>query len=185
MIIKPIPITVWWADLRSASNRISKILDSTEIAKAENYLNPAATGRSLVASALLRVAAANQLGIDIADVVITRTCPDCGQDHGKPNITSLEVSVSHSGVLVLVATASVPVGVDVEQLADIERFHPEKPNWTEYEALLKLGQKTGPVVTKTLTTPIPGYQATLVAATTDPIEITELNGNKILESFLS
>jgi 4'-phosphopantetheinyl transferase len=46
-----------------------------------------------------------------------RTCPGCGEPHGKPAIAGGGPghSVAHSGDLIAVAVAGAPVGVDVEQ----------------------------------------------------------------------
>ena len=48
----------------------------------------------------------------------TPACGQCGEPHGKPVIEggAVEHSVAHSGDLVAVAVARMPVGVDVEQL---------------------------------------------------------------------
>jgi 4'-phosphopantetheinyl transferase len=76
--------------------------------------------RLMVGSALLRLAAGRLLDRPPASVRVDRTCPDCGQPHGKPHIVDgggLEVSVSHSGDRVAVAlTFGAEVGVDVEQV---------------------------------------------------------------------
>lgn len=45
-----------------------------------------------------------------------RTCGRCGELHGKPRADGVELSVTHSGDIVGVATARVPVGMDVEQV---------------------------------------------------------------------
>ena len=53
-----------------------------------------------------------------AQVSFDRACSQCGKPHGKPAVRGggPELSVSHSGDLVAVAVATMPVGVDVEQL---------------------------------------------------------------------
>ncbi|MBT2440923.1 4'-phosphopantetheinyl transferase superfamily protein [Streptomyces sp. ISL-36] len=51
-------------------------------------------------------------------------CPCCGGPHGRPAVaqgrTPLHFSLSHGGDLVLVGVASVPIGVDVEALPELE-----------------------------------------------------------------
>ncbi|HEV2360403.1 MAG TPA: 4'-phosphopantetheinyl transferase superfamily protein [Acidimicrobiales bacterium] len=71
----------------------------------------------VVGAWLCRGAVAGILGVDPCDVVISRSCPDCEREHGKPVVVGapVHVSVSHSRELVAVAaTTSGPVGVDVE-----------------------------------------------------------------------
>jgi 4'-phosphopantetheinyl transferase len=90
-------------------------------------------------------------------------CPNCGGPHGRPALAgadrSVQFSLSHSGDLVLVAVAGVPIGVDVEELSEEQvaadlstRLHPaeqreitaaDQPRlaftrvWTRKEAYLK------------------------------------------------
>ena len=48
-----------------------------------------------------------------------RTCDRCGAQHGRPRVvgSGIELSVSHSGDLVLVAVSDgSPIGVDVEEI---------------------------------------------------------------------
>ncbi|WP_405939273.1 4'-phosphopantetheinyl transferase superfamily protein [Streptomyces sp. NBC_00726] len=53
------------------------------------------------------------------------TCPCCGGPHGRPTVLGpgrdeLFFSLSHRGDLALVGTAAVPIGVDVDLVADPE-----------------------------------------------------------------
>jgi 4'-phosphopantetheinyl transferase len=55
--------------------------------------------------------------------VVDRTCERCGRPHGRPSVVgpNLDVSVSHSGDLALVAVADgVRVGVDIELIRPFE-----------------------------------------------------------------
>ena len=73
-----------------------------------------------MAAALLRVVAGRATGDDPAAIVVDRTCPTCGDPHGRPRLpgTRLEASISHSGDIVAVALAEAgPVGVDIERLS--------------------------------------------------------------------
>ena len=75
--------------------------------------------RTLVGHAALRGLLAPELGVEPATITLNRTCANCGStDHGKPSLATtegVEFSLSHSGDLVAVAIAGVPVGVDVER----------------------------------------------------------------------
>jgi 4'-phosphopantetheinyl transferase len=116
---------VWWSSLTAANHGLLGLLDDTERARVDSLRRPADRGRSMLGAALLRVAAAPRLGIDPAEVVVDRTCPACGGPHGAPRIVHAGapgpwVSVSHSGLLVVVALSTHgPVGVDVQRIADL------------------------------------------------------------------
>ena len=73
--------------------------------------------RFTLGAVLLRIAAAHSLGGEGWATAVSRTCDECGRQHGRPRLpgTRLYASVSHSSDLVVVATtAAGPVGVDVE-----------------------------------------------------------------------
>lgn len=64
----------------------------------------------------LRVAAHELIGGRV-----TRLCPRCGSvEHGRPRLRGAHVSLAYVEGLVVVATADVPVGVDVQ---------PGEPDW--------------------------------------------------------
>lgn len=73
-----------------------------------------------------------QVGAGVRDATrgrVTRLCPRCGSvAHGRPRVHGAHVSLSYADGLVLVAVATVPVGVDVE---------PGHPEWARAEAVLK------------------------------------------------
>jgi 4'-phosphopantetheinyl transferase len=74
-----------------------------------------------VAAALLRLVVAPLTARMAAEVVVDRSCPSCGRQHGRPRLpgTGLHVSISHSGATVAVAVSSAgAVGVDVQQVVD-------------------------------------------------------------------
>jgi len=79
--------------------------------------------RASAARALLRIAVAERLGCPAAEVEFALRCVVCGGDHGKPvpvapeTAAPVHASVSYAGSVVLVALASVPVGLDVERVA--------------------------------------------------------------------
>ena len=62
-------------------------------------------------------------------------------DLGKPAFAAypqLQFSLAHSGNMAVAALADVPVGVDVERLADFPRDVCDPHQWTEMEAVGKL-----------------------------------------------
>jgi 4'-phosphopantetheinyl transferase len=80
-----------------------------------------------VGVALTRLILAAHLNIGPADVPIDRSCPRCGEPHGRPRLATgaaLDFSVSHSDDLIVVAITPKPsggssmrlVGVDVERI---------------------------------------------------------------------
>ena len=169
---------VWWSSLTAAGHGLLDMLDSTERARLESLDRPADRGRSLVGAALLRVAVASHAGIAPADVVVDRTCEECGAPHGAPRILNPGmaapwVSVSHSGLLVVVALgARGPVGVDVQRVADLED-PAAAPEWVRREALFKAragGLADGGSV-RELEAPLAGYLAALALAAGDEQDV--------------
>lgn len=169
-------VRVWWSTLTAADHGLLDLLDDTERTRVAMLDRPADRGRSLLAAALLRVAVADHLGAPPTEVVVDRSCADCGRPHGAPRIlgpgpTRPWVSVSHSGVLVVVAVSSDgPVGVDVQREADLE--HPAAAReWVCREAVFKAAgraaQQDGPdpadppAVCHELRPPLPGYAAAI------------------------
>ena len=118
-------VEVWWSSLVAAEHHLLGMLDATERARVASLERPADQGRSMVAAALLRVAVGGRLGVPPREVVIDRTCAECGEPHGRPRVLGPgsavpEVSVSHSGLLVVVALSDgAAVGVDVQRVADV------------------------------------------------------------------
>jgi 4'-phosphopantetheinyl transferase len=114
-------VTVWWARPDQYRTGHLSLLDEVESARREALRQPADRDRFTVAAAALRLACARLTGLDPRRVPVDRGCERCGQPHGRPRISGydLHVSISHSGERVAVATATVPVGVDVEQIRPI------------------------------------------------------------------
>lgn len=112
---------VWWAHPAAVTPGLLSLLDEVEQTRFEGYRRDADKQRFLTGRALIRGVAAAELGIPASDVTIDSSCFDCGKPHGKPKISGLEVSISHSGDWVALAlTDSAPVGVDVEEVRDAE-----------------------------------------------------------------
>ncbi|MDT0263435.1 4'-phosphopantetheinyl transferase family protein [Jatrophihabitans lederbergiae] len=119
-----IPCGIWVADTQLCSNIGEPVLVAAERTRRASFRDAADRTRFEIGAGLLRSVAAILVGVDPGAVVVDRTCPTCGGQHGKPYIqnSGLHVSVSHSGTLVVVATTFAgAVGVDVEQVrsADI------------------------------------------------------------------
>lgn len=193
-----VQVEVWWSTLVAAERDLLALLDATERARVESLERPADQGRSMVAAALLRVAVGERLGVPPREVVIDRTCAECGEPHGRPRVLGPggdlpEVSVSHSGVLVVVALSDGdpsdggPVGVDVQRVADLaglaglaegdtvepagdERVPSDEErarSWVRHEAVLKVGadpSRPAPAV-RLIPTPLDGYVAALATLT--------------------
>lgn len=136
------PVEVWWSTLAAADRGLLPLLDDVETQRVRSLERPADRGRSLLGAALLRVAVAGRLGVSPAEVVVDRTCEECGAPHGAPRVlgpgeTVPWVSVSHSGLLVAVALdPGGPVGIDVQRESDLDDADGEE--WVRREALLKL-----------------------------------------------
>jgi 4'-phosphopantetheinyl transferase len=110
-------VTVWWASPAHAQPWHTTLLTEAEAVRAASYRRAEDRDRFVVANALLRLSAADHLGLP--EVAIDRACSTCGEPHGKPTIpgSKLQVSVSHSGDWVAVALTELgPVGVDVEEI---------------------------------------------------------------------
>ncbi|MGW2251955.1 4'-phosphopantetheinyl transferase family protein [Kitasatospora sp. NPDC001660] len=70
---------------------------------------------------LVRLCAAQLLGVPATGLTLAQECPDCGRaDHGKPFLPDhpdVHVSLSHTRGVVAAAAGFEPVGVDVELAA--------------------------------------------------------------------
>ncbi|WP_129788570.1 4'-phosphopantetheinyl transferase family protein [Promicromonospora panici] len=161
-------VEVWWSSLASADRDLLRLLDAGERARVESLERSADRGRFLISAAMLRVAVAAHLEIAPVEVLVDRTCAECGGPHGRPRIVSHgtpapSVSVSHSGLLAVVALAPRgPVGVDVQRLDDLDDPVDGRA-WATREALFKAGTPApGDVAVSELRPPLPGYVAVVV-----------------------
>lgn len=166
-------VEVWWSTLVAADRGLLEILDETERARVESLDRAADRGRSMLGAALLRVAVAAHVGVPPGDLVVDRTCPECGGPHGPPRVvaagrTPPHVSVSHSGVVVMVALSRPgPVGVDVQRVTDVPGHALE---WVRREAMVKAAggadaRDRPHLIVRDLPPPLPGYAAALAAPT--------------------
>ncbi|MFD7441335.1 4'-phosphopantetheinyl transferase family protein [Streptomyces sp. NPDC059909] len=100
-------------------------LDDRERERAASFQRPQDRLLYVSAHLALRRVLAACLGVHPRDVLLGREpCPGCGGPHGRPVVADapfpLHFSLSHSHGLVLIAVATHPVGVDVEQLPSAE-----------------------------------------------------------------
>lgn len=96
------------------------VLDPSERARAARFRQEADRVRFVLGSVLARAAAGAEVAEPPQAIVLNRSCPDCGEPHGKPQIIGhdLEISIAHSGDLVAVACSRAgAVGIDVESRA--------------------------------------------------------------------
>ncbi|MFF9065374.1 4'-phosphopantetheinyl transferase family protein [Streptomyces sp. NPDC014891] len=102
----------------AAARALAPLLDAAESARAAAFRRPADADRYLVARVLLRLVLAEHAGARPDRLAFARDpCAGCGAPHGKPRLRDhgdVHFSLSRAGDRVLVAVASVPVGVDVE-----------------------------------------------------------------------
>jgi 4'-phosphopantetheinyl transferase len=114
---------LYWARVDAPDRAARTLLDASEEARAKRFRRPEDRERFVLAAALLRTVVALRVGIAPEEVNIDRTCTRCGGAHGRPTVVGLglEVSVSHSGALVVIAaTGAGRVGVDVERVRPID-----------------------------------------------------------------
>jgi len=115
---------VWWAAPVVATPRLVALLDGVERGRYGAYRKEIDQRRFLTGRALIRMIAAERLGVEPATIKLDASCFGCDKPHGKPRVvgaSGIEVSVSHSGAWVALAvTDGAPVGVDVEEIRDTE-----------------------------------------------------------------
>jgi 4'-phosphopantetheinyl transferase len=113
---------VWWARLTDHHPAHPRLLDAVETERRTAFRLQADQNRFTLGVVLTRIILGTYLGVPPEQVKLDRSCPDCGQPHGRPQLVSapgqIAFSVSHSGNLVGVAFATAPaVGLDVELIA--------------------------------------------------------------------
>jgi 4'-phosphopantetheinyl transferase len=151
-------VRVWIATLAQADANLRSWLDDEELERLLRYEGSADRARFLLGAVMLRLAVANELGTSPLNVPVHRVCGTCGRrSHGRPIVpnSGLELSVSHSGLVVALALGTgSPVGIDVERVGD---YRPEDiRSWTRAEARLKAGGGSGLTI-RELAAPVPGY----------------------------
>lgn len=182
-------VDVLWAPLTLADDRLRVLLDSDERDRVARLRAPADRARTLLGAVVLRLAVAARTGADPSALQVERTCTTCGRPHGRPWVagSGVEVSVSHSGVLVAVAVSShARVGVDVQRVADLDAGQ-DAGSWVRDEAVLKAcwGLRPKPTTTvAALHPPRHGYTAALAAVgVTSPV-VTERDATPLISAHL-
>lgn len=108
---------IWVASVHDLRHEHFNLLSTIETKRLERYVRSEDRARSALGAALLRLSLSDSLGESPREIAIDRDCIDCELPHGKPSVRGFgtNVSVTHSGDLVLVAISPVwPVGIDVE-----------------------------------------------------------------------
>jgi 4'-phosphopantetheinyl transferase len=159
---QPSEITVFTVGLRAADIGLQGLLDERERHRISRCPSDADRARMLLGAGLLRVAVSSLIGVPAAELTVDRNCSGCGGWHGRPTIpgADIDVSVSHGGMVVAVATliGGGRVGVDVERVGG--RPVPEVDDWTIAESRFKAGG--GSVLTvHELPPPAPGHVLTV------------------------
>ncbi|MET9359905.1 4'-phosphopantetheinyl transferase superfamily protein [Streptomyces sp. NPDC006632] len=117
---------VWWARTAYCRPGLAALLTRSETVRRDLYARADDRDRFAVSAALVRLAAARQLGLGARDITVVRDCPDCPLPHGRPRIEGarLDVSVSYAGSVVVVAVShGARVGVDVETVGLLTSRH--------------------------------------------------------------
>jgi 4'-phosphopantetheinyl transferase len=111
---------LWSARTTQAHDDLLDELDPIERGRLTAYRRQEDRDRFLLGCVIVRRVVGAHLRIESTDVVLDRTCPDCARPHGKVGVVAADppqVSVSHSGGLVLVAVhRTAAIGVDVERV---------------------------------------------------------------------
>lgn len=167
---------VWWAPLTLADIGLRQLLPPDESARIDRADRAADRARRLLGAAVLRTAVAHRTGADPRALRIDRTCADCGAQHGRPRIIGhhLYASVSHSGLLTVVALAPDPVGVDVQRDSDVvATTGGDVAEWVRAEATFKAGLEPGDrgrVVVTALHPTVAGHTAALARGVAGPVD---------------
>jgi 4'-phosphopantetheinyl transferase len=111
---------VWWTGPDDVGPAHDALLSPADLQRRRRLRLEGDRRRLTAAAAVVRAVVGTHTGMPPAAVWIDRTCPGCGQQHGKPRLPALadvHLSVSHSAGNVVVAVGrDGPVGVDVEQV---------------------------------------------------------------------
>ncbi len=119
---------IWFMHISQAGRFPLSLLSTDEQERYDRYRFDIDRHRFLAGCAMARLFLCDRLGLDASAIVIDRTCPRCGADHGKPRLTgsAWQYSISHSGDYVAVAFSdAAEVGLDVE----LDGVHRSRDVW--------------------------------------------------------
>ncbi|WP_143087207.1 4'-phosphopantetheinyl transferase family protein [Geodermatophilus ruber] len=127
---------VWWARAGQARPEHDDLLAPADRRRRSRLRGGTDRRQSTVAAAVARLILAAHAGTRPEQLWIDRSCPRCGEQHGKPwlpEAPDLQFSVAHSAGCVAVAVVrGSPVGIDVEELA---QYDPEELDCIAHHAL--------------------------------------------------
>jgi phosphopantetheinyl transferase len=109
-------VDVWWSRIEQARDEFAADLDEIERERLAAYTHREDEQRFLLGCTMVRRLLAARFSLPAASIRLDRTCPRCGQPHGKVRADGVELSVTHAGELVGVAIGDHPVGIDVEKV---------------------------------------------------------------------
>lgn len=113
-------------DVAEDAKKYASVLDEEEAERLASFSRSEARSRYLVAHVGLRILLGSRTGRQPEEIRFVRTpCPLCGGPHGRPALRDdpgVHFSMSHSADMVLYATASSAIGVDIETLGRRQRF---------------------------------------------------------------
>jgi 4'-phosphopantetheinyl transferase len=103
----------------TAPRSAERLLSPGELARLDRLVTAADRDLFRSAHVLARQAVASSLGLPVEEVLLVQHCAHCGGGHGRPVAAVSghvvpELSIAHAPGIVVVATATQPVGVDVE-----------------------------------------------------------------------
>lgn len=118
------PVTVvhvWHSPLSSLRPAFDSVLHDADRARIATFRRGEDRARTTLGIVLAKLAIAFDLGVAAAGVELERVCARCAGAHGKPRASGIELSVAHSGGLVVAATSRhAAVGIDVETISRFE-----------------------------------------------------------------
>lgn len=177
---------LWWAELPLADVRLRPMLSPVETARVDSFTSWADQARSLLAAALVRAVCGALLGLPPAEVPVERGCEECGRPHGRPRVAlpgAPQLSVSHSGVLVVVAAHQGPVGIDVQRREDVP-VGMDVDSWVRGEALVKAGLAPDEALVLPLSPPLKWYAGALALPRTyDGGRVREHHATEVLDDL--
>lgn len=137
---------VWWTRPFSFNDTIQSWMSPVE---AEIYTSKRTEAlRNQFASGvmLMRLCLAQYIQLPAEGILIDRSCPVCGKNHGKPRLVhrnqDIQFSLTHTRDLIaFTVTTGVQVGIDIESLSSTKIAFPSRHDFMNWEELLTLGEQ--------------------------------------------